>query len=180
MTLTGTPAARAASAKRRAASIVVEAADRDRRAGQIRGLPGAIMQHDGAARRIGRERTKLRAWGLGVDVDVGAGRRDELSLPRRTRAVAGDHGAPAVEREEDRQPRERLHARRSAPQLGCVTRSWLMSRLSSGRHDPQLVPARSVRPISATFLAVPAATAWRTVSTATPKQAQITGAVAPI
>jgi hypothetical protein len=54
----------------------------------------------------------------------------------------------------------------------------MIIRLSSDRHDPQLVPARVVWPMSATVRTAPQASALRTSSTPTPKQAQITGSVA--
>jgi hypothetical protein len=89
--------------------LVVEATHGDRGAGQIGGPPGAMAQRNRPARGLGRQGTQLLARTLGEDVDIGAGRREELRLPRRRRPVAGDDGAPAFEREEDRQPRQRRH-----------------------------------------------------------------------
>src|SRR5262245_30871841 len=48
-------------------------------------------------------------------------------------------------------------------------------RLSSGRHEPQLVPARSALPMSSTLPAVPDWIASRMVARPTPKQAQTIG-----
>jgi len=95
-------------------AVVLEAAHRDRRAGEVRGLPTPMMQCDRAARRLRGEGAKLLAGVLGKDVDGGSGGRKQLRFPRRRRPVAGDDGTLAVEREEHRQPRQRLHARRAS------------------------------------------------------------------
>ena len=58
-------------------------------------------------------------------------------------------------------------------------RSSIMILFSSGRHEPQLVPARKVRPMSPT-LAAPLLTALRTAPSPTWKQAQTTGSVSSI
>ena len=50
---------------------------------------------------------------------------------------------------------------------------------NSGTQEPQFVPARNARPISATF-AAPAAMASRIAESPMPKQAQITGPVSAI
>jgi hypothetical protein len=47
------------------------------------------------------------------NLDVGAGRRQQLRFPRHRRSVAGDDRASVVEIKEDWQPRDRLHARRA-------------------------------------------------------------------
>src|SRR5262249_43951570 len=56
----------------------------------------------------------------------------------------------------------------------CATRARAMRRLSSGRHEPQLVPARQAEPIAVTVVA-PLATTARTESCVTPWQAHTTG-----
>src|SRR6516225_4882262 len=66
----------------------------------------------------------------------------------------------------------RAALRRSAQTL-CTTRSTISR--SSGKQEPQFVPARSVRPISATLVALLAAMASRIAASRTPKQAQIKG-----
>ena len=91
--------------------IVVEAADGHGRADEIFRPPRPLMQRDRAARRLRRHCAKLLAGVVGKDLDLGAGRGEELRFPRRRRSVAGDDGALPLEREKDRQPRQRLHAR---------------------------------------------------------------------
>jgi hypothetical protein len=93
--------------------FVVEAADGNGGAGEIQRLPRPGVDRDRSARRLHRHGAKVLTGMIGEDVDLGAGRGEELRLPRRRRSVAGDHRALALEREKDRQPRERLHARRS-------------------------------------------------------------------
>src|SRR5215470_19060328 len=56
----------------------------------------------------------------------------------------------------------------------CATRSRAMRRLSSGRHEPQLVPAWHAAPTAATSVA-PLATAARTTSCVTLWHAHTTG-----
>jgi hypothetical protein len=92
--------------------LVVEAAHREHGAAQVGGSPGPMLHPDCAARRLRRDRAQLLARTFGKDIDLGAGRRQELRFPRHRRPVAGDDRALAGEREEDRQPRERCHARR--------------------------------------------------------------------
>ena len=92
--------------------VVIEAGDGDGSAAEVFGLPCPMLQHDRAARRRLRgQSVKLLAWTLGKHDNVGAGRRQQLRFPGHGRAVAGNHRPFAVERQEDRQPRERLHAR---------------------------------------------------------------------
>ena len=107
MTLTGTPAARAAAAKVRRIGVVLERADRDRSACQIVRVPAALMERRCAARWFGRERQHLVAKARGIDLDPRAGRRQQFRLPGRGLAAAGEHRALALEREEHRQARQR-------------------------------------------------------------------------
>jgi len=92
--------------------LIVEAADGDGSVGKVLDPPRPLLQHDRRARGLRRDGTQLLAWELGKDRDMGAGRRQQLRFPGHRRAVAGDHRALAVERQEDRQPRQRLHTRR--------------------------------------------------------------------
>ena len=92
--------------------IAVEAADGHRRGDEIRRPPRPPVQRD-CARQRGRDSTKLVARVVGEGRDLGAGGGQKLHLPRDTRPIAGDDGALAREREKDRKPCQRLHARRS-------------------------------------------------------------------
>ena len=93
--------------------VVVAAADGDGGAGEIPPARSAAAIEIGAARRFLGDGAQLLAGVLDEDVDGGAGRRQQLDLPRHRRALTGHHRALAVEREEDRQPRQRRHARRA-------------------------------------------------------------------
>jgi hypothetical protein len=92
--------------------LVVEASDGDGSAGKVLDPPRPLVQHDRCARSLRRDGAQLLAWALGKDRDIGAGRRQQLRFPGHRRPVAGDHCALAGKRQEDRQPRQRLHARR--------------------------------------------------------------------
>jgi len=59
------------------------------------------------------ERAQLLASVFGEDFHMGAGRRQEFRFPRHRRSIAGDDRALPVEIEEERQPREGLHAGRA-------------------------------------------------------------------
>ena len=91
---------------------VLEAADGDGSAGKIFDPPRPLLQRDRCAGSFCRDRAQLLAWPLGKDRDIGAGRRQQLRLPCHRRPVAGDQRALAGKRQEDRQPRQCLHARR--------------------------------------------------------------------
>src|SRR5258705_9329902 len=75
----------------------------------------------------------------------------------RVSAVGGDTVAPAS-------------AARIASAVGSAT-----IRLSSGRQEPQLVPARSAAPMPSTLVALPDWSAPRMVASPTPKQAHTIG-----
>ena len=154
MTLTGTPAARAAAAKRDASSSLLERADRHGGAGKI---VCAARRADAARSRRPADRTRAPA-------SRPTPRRRRRRPPRRRptaappsrprRRAARQHRALAGEREEHRQPRQALHARRlrldrdarcvhvAGSLVRCLARSCAMIRFSSGRQEPQLVPAR--------------------------------------
>src|SRR5262249_54600937 len=92
--------------------LIVEAADGEGSAGKVLDPPRPLLQHDRRARGLRRDGAQLLAWPLGKDRDIGAGRRPQPRFPAPRCAVAGDDGALAVERQENRQPRQRSHARR--------------------------------------------------------------------
>src|SRR2546430_16091114 len=60
-------------------------------------------------------------------------------------------------------------------QVAVTGRAREKSRLGSGGHEPQLVPARSASPIPSTLVAAPAWSAARIAATPTLKQAQMIG-----
>jgi len=91
--------------------LIVEASDGDGSAGKILDPPRPLLQHDRCARGLRRNGAQLLARALGKDRDIGAGRRQQLRFPGYRRPVASDHRALAGKRQEDRQPRQRLHAR---------------------------------------------------------------------
>jgi hypothetical protein len=93
--------------------LVDKRADSDGGGFNVARGPRARMQHDRAARRSAGECPQLCGDFLGIDVDVRAGRRQQLRLPGRRGTAAGHHRAFAREREEDRQARERRHAARA-------------------------------------------------------------------
>src|SRR5204863_82728 len=62
----------------------------------------------------------------------------------------------------------------AGPAATCASATM---RLSSGRHEPQLVPARSAAPMASTLVAAPDWKAARIVASPTPKQAQTVGPV---
>ena len=95
------------------AGVILEAADRNGGAGEVPRAPSPLSQSDRCARMVHRQGAQLLARVLGKDLDMSAGRRQKLCFPRHRRAVAGDERALALEIKENRQSRERLHARRA-------------------------------------------------------------------
>jgi hypothetical protein len=93
--------------------VVGKRADSDGGSSKIARVPRAPVQHDRAARRSVGEGAQFCGDFLGIDVDVRAGRRQQLRLPGRRGTAAGQHRAFAGEREEDRQARDRRHAARA-------------------------------------------------------------------
>jgi len=93
--------------------LILEAADRNRGAVKVLDPPCPMPQRERCTRCFRRQRAQLLARLLGKNLDIGAGRRQELSFPRHRSPVAGDHRPLTVEIEKDRQPRECLHARRA-------------------------------------------------------------------
>ncbi len=108
-----------------------------------------------------------------VHLDRRARGGEQLGLPGGGRVAAGDDDAFVRQRVENRQARERLHARRARFRLASAWSCTIL--LSSGRHEPQLVPARSALPIASTSVAAFDARASRMTFNPTPKQAQMTG-----
>ena len=157
------------------------------------GDQGRRSRLHGAAGRVGGQRLHVRA-GLGAQRrDAGAGGGEQLRLPRRSLAAADHDDAPAVEREEQRQRGEPVHAARalgagashgvrpsgsdtiprtdvgatvSDPEGLTPPLTPAMRRLISGMHEPQLVPAPSWRPMLSTLRPpAPAAAAMRAAPT---------------
>ena len=108
-----------------------------------------------------------------VHLDRRARGGEQFGLPGGGRVAAGDDGAFVRQRVENRQARERLHARRARFRLASAWSCTIL--FSSGRHEPQLVPARSALPIASTSVAAFDAMASRMTFSPTPKQAQMTG-----
>ena len=112
ITLTGTPAARAAAANAAASLIVGAIADGDRGAGKFGGVPSARVQYDRAMRRLGGNGEHFLGRVGRKHIDLRAGRGEQLRLPGRGCRVARDDRALAVERKEHRQARQPVHSRR--------------------------------------------------------------------
>jgi hypothetical protein len=87
---------------------------------EVFGLPRPLPQHDRTARGLRRHGTKLLAWTLGKDDDIGTRRRQQLRFPGHGRAIAREDRTLALEREKDRQARERFHARRALQAAGIA------------------------------------------------------------
>ena len=139
------------------------------------------MQHDGAARRIGRERAKLRRT-------VSRRRRRRRRRPPRAarpstpqprrcrrppRACRRARGRPAAARA--------APCAAAAPQLGCAMRSWTDESFQLGQARSAIgAGAQRAADLGDGSRGARRRSLARTASTPTPKHAQITGSVAPI
>ena len=156
MTLTGTPAARAAAAKRAASSSSLERADRDARRRQDR---RASRRVDAARprRRADRRRAPAsRPTGSSAKTSTSrAGGRQQLRLPGRGRRAArhARRACPRARRTPAAAPARSMRGGCASAgmrgafmlrlPLRALGRSCAIILFSSGRQEPQLVPARS-------------------------------------
>ena len=113
MTLTGTPAARAAAANCAASSSSAQSATAMAAPAKSSGVPRSIVQDDRPARRSSSERQHFLAGRRGKNLDTRAGGREQFGFPRRRRTAAGDDRALVFQREERRQPRQGADAGRA-------------------------------------------------------------------
>ena len=153
-------------------AVVLERADRERGVGEVGSFDVAAVNGDArlrgdldhlVARRRRRRRQPTRP-------------RRQATLPSRRRPRCRPRSRRAC-----RRARRTPAGARAAPCAACAFQracAWSCTILfSSGRHEPQLVPARSALPIASTFVAAFDAIASRITVSPTPKQAQMTGPI---
>ena len=90
--------------------LVLERRDREGRAIEVLGAPGALADCDRARGRLGRRAPHVVGWLRREHLDGGAGGGEELRLPGRAGVAAGDDRPLAGKAQEHGQCRERREA----------------------------------------------------------------------
>ena len=98
---------------------------------------------------VGGDLDHLLARIVGVDIDRRACRGKQLGLPCRGRAAARDDGALAGRAQRTPAGARAPPCAAGALQTACACSCTIL--FSSGRQEPQLVPARSALPIASTL-----------------------------